>query len=71
MLGLLGRLVLLRLLPRRLMPILTLYEVYRLARGLRSGSRATSPAGARAAGTPVKGPRVVGSGVLEGRARVE
>ena len=60
MLGLLGRLFLLRVLPRRLLPILTVYEAFKFVRGLRSGSHTSSPVGAAHPGT-APGPRVVGS----------
>ena len=74
MLGTLARLFLLRLLPRRLVPILALYEVYRLIRRRRSATQAPSrlPASSSnarplSAAAPVVSRRQVQP---EGRARV-
>jgi hypothetical protein len=39
MFGWLGRVFLLRFLPRRLVPLFTVYEVYRFLRGRRAASR--------------------------------
>jgi hypothetical protein len=63
MLGMLGRLFLLRFLPRRLIPILTVIEAIRFVRALRR-PRPVQPV---APGTPVP-PR--SAAAPEGRARV-
>lgn len=44
MLGLLGRMVLLRFLPRRLIPLLTAYELFRFVRGRRAATPTGTPA---------------------------
>jgi hypothetical protein len=45
MLGTLGRLFLLRFLPRRLVPFIAVYQVYRLLRGRRAPARTELAAG--------------------------